>query len=155
MAAERDNMAAERDNMQSETNTAMSNFALEQRVYHGKTFEFFKDPPTILSARDEAICLPFGIEVEGRFTARPVFAGGTDTRNHLAVQIAVGSETAAAMRRAAAGAREERVRQRAHAPCPCGCSRATSRARTTTRDCRRHASGPPEARKPPQWRTEL
>ena len=88
-------------NMQTKSNNAaMSNFALEQRVYQGKTFEFFKDPPTILSARDEAICLPYGIEVEGRFTARPHFAGGTDTRNHLSVQIAVGSETAAVIRRA-------------------------------------------------------
>ena len=78
--------------------TKMSNFTLEQRVYQGKTFEFFKDPPTILSRPGEAICLPFGIEVEGRFTARPHFAGGTDTRNHLSVQIAVGSETAAAIR---------------------------------------------------------
>ena len=83
---------------------AMSNFALEQRTWQGKVFEFFKDPPTIMSARDEAICLPYGIEVEGRFTARPHFAGGggTDTRNFLTVQIAVGSETAAAIRRAEA-----------------------------------------------------
>ena len=80
----------------------MSNFTLEQRVYQGKTFEFFKDPPTILSARDEAIGLPFGIEVEGRFTARPHFAGGIDTRNYLTVQIAIGSEMATAIRRAEA-----------------------------------------------------
>ena len=80
--------------------TKMSNFTLEQRVYQGKTFEFFKDPPTILSARDEAICLPYGIEVENRFAPRPHWAGGSDTRNHLAVQIAVGTETAAALRSA-------------------------------------------------------
>ena len=80
----------------------MSNFTLEQRVYQGKTFEFFKDPPTILSARDEAISLPFGIEVEGRFCTRPHFAGGIDTRNFLSVQIAVGSATAAAIRSAEA-----------------------------------------------------
>ncbi len=86
--------------MQTKSHAAMSDFALEQRVYQGKTFEFFRDPPTILSARDEAICLPFGIEIEGRYTPRPHFAGGTDQRNHLTVQIAVGAETAAAIRRA-------------------------------------------------------
>ena len=93
-------MATERDNMQSETKTAMSNFALEQRVYHGKTFEFFKDPPTILSARDEAICLPYALEVESRFAPRPTFAGGADPRNYINVQIALGSQTAAAIRSA-------------------------------------------------------
>ena len=79
---------------------AMSDFTLEARSYHGKTFEFFSGAPTFLSHREEAICLPYGIEVESRFVPRPSFAGGTDSRNYINVQIALGSKTAAAIRSA-------------------------------------------------------
>ena len=79
---------------------AMSDFSIDTRSYHGKTFEFFRDPPTICSHRDEAICLPYGIEVESRFAPRPSFAGGADPRNYVNVQIALGKETAAAIRSA-------------------------------------------------------
>ena len=78
----------------------MSNFALEPRDCHGKTLEFFKNPPTFMSHRDEAICLPYGFEVESRFAPRPTFAGGADPRNYINVQIALGSQTAAAIRSA-------------------------------------------------------
>ena len=85
---------------ESQQHTAMSDFTLEARSYHGKTFEFFRGPPTFLSNRDEAICLPYGIEVESHFAPRPSFAGGADPRNYINVQIAIGSKTAAAIRSA-------------------------------------------------------
>ena len=53
-----------------------------------------------MSHCDEAICLPYGAEVESRFTPRPAFAGGADPRNYIIVQIALGSKTAAAIRSA-------------------------------------------------------
>ena len=46
----------------------------------------------LLLARD---CLaPYGIEVESRYTPRPLFAGGTDPRKHLTMQLEVSAEVA-------------------------------------------------------------
>jgi len=63
--------------------------AVQVRVGRGK-FETITSP--LLLARD---CqAPFGIEVESRYTPRPLFAGGTDPRKHLTVQLEVGAEVA-------------------------------------------------------------
>jgi hypothetical protein len=46
----------------------------------------------LLLARD---CLaPFGIEVESRYTPKPLFAGGTDPRKHLTMQLEISEEVA-------------------------------------------------------------
>jgi hypothetical protein len=37
---------------------------------------------------------PYGIEVESRYTPKPLFAGGTDPRKHLTMQLEVSEEVA-------------------------------------------------------------
>ena len=80
--------------MQSDrTPPAKMDFTLEARSYQNKTFEFFKTCATITS-KAEPIYLPYGIEIENRFSGRPVFAGGDQDRNFLNVQVSVGDEMA-------------------------------------------------------------
>ena len=86
--------------------TTMSDFSLETRSYNGKTFEFFKNCATITS-KSEPIFLPYGVEVETMYTGRPVFAGGTEDRNYLNVQISLGDEMADAIRNAEAAFAEK------------------------------------------------
>jgi hypothetical protein len=63
------------------------------RVGRGK-FETVSSPLLLVHE-----CLaPFGLEVESRFTPRPVFAGGTDPRKHLTVQLELPPEVASALR---------------------------------------------------------
>ena len=81
--------------------TVMRDFTLEARSYHNKSFEFFKNCATITS-KGEPIFLPYGIEVENRFTGRPVFAGGTEDRNYVNIQVSLGDEMADAIRNAEA-----------------------------------------------------
>ena len=52
--------------------------------------------PILLSHSAHA---PFGVEVESRFAPLPIFAGGTDPRKHLTVQLEVSEEDAAGLRR--------------------------------------------------------
>ena len=66
--------------------------AVQVKVGRGK-FETVQSP--LLLARDCAT--PFGIEVESRYTPKPLFAGGTDARKHLTVQLEITPETAAAL----------------------------------------------------------
>ena len=87
--------------MQSDCLATMSDFSLETRNYNGKTFEFFKNCATITS-KSEPIYLPYGIEIENMYTGRPTFAGGAEDRSYLNVQISVGDEMAAAIRKAEA-----------------------------------------------------
>jgi hypothetical protein len=66
--------------------------ALQVRVGRGK-FETVASPLMLIHE-----CLaPFGLEVESRYTPRPVFAGGTDPRKHLCMQLEVPSEVASAL----------------------------------------------------------
>jgi hypothetical protein len=63
--------------------------AVQVKVGRGK-FETIACP--LLLARD---ChAPFGIEVESRYTPKPLFAGGTDPRKHLTMQLGVSAEVA-------------------------------------------------------------
>jgi hypothetical protein len=66
--------------------------SVQVRVGRGK-FETINCP--LLLARD---CLaPFGIEVESRYTPKPLFAGGTDPRKHLTMQLEVSEEVASSL----------------------------------------------------------
>jgi hypothetical protein len=67
--------------------------SVQVRIGRGK-FETVSCP--LLLARE---CLaPFGIELESRYTPRPVFAGGTDPRKHLTMQLEVPAPVADALR---------------------------------------------------------
>ena len=46
----------------------------------------------LLLARE--VSVPFGIEVESRYCPRPIFAGGSDPRKHLTMQIELPAEVA-------------------------------------------------------------
>ena len=82
--------------------------SVQVRVGRGK-FETIVSP--LLLARD---ChAPFGIEVESRYTPKPLFAGGSDPCKHLTMQLEVSAEVAnslseldAAVRRASVAAGE-------------------------------------------------
>jgi hypothetical protein len=66
--------------------------SVQVRVGRGK-FETVACP--LLLARD---CqTPFGIEVEPRYTPKPLFAGGTDPRKYLTMQLEVPAEVASAV----------------------------------------------------------
>jgi hypothetical protein len=43
--------------------------------------------------------LPYGVELESRFSPLPVFAGGTDPRKHLTVQLELSEDNAESLRR--------------------------------------------------------
>jgi hypothetical protein len=63
--------------------------AVQVKAGRGK-FETVTSP--LLLARD---ChAPFGIEVQSRYVPLPLFAGGTDPRKHLTVQLEVSAEVA-------------------------------------------------------------
>jgi hypothetical protein len=63
--------------------------AVQVKVGRGK-FETVASP--LLLARE---CqTPFGIEVESRYTPRPIFAGGSDARKHLTMQLEISAEVA-------------------------------------------------------------
>jgi hypothetical protein len=50
--------------------------------------------PLLLARECQA---PFGIEIESRYTPKPLFAGGTDSRKYLTMQLKVSAETAFAL----------------------------------------------------------
>ena len=52
---------------------------LVTQQYGNKTFEFVQ-APLVITASEERVRLPFGIELEGRYTELPVFAGGSFCR---------------------------------------------------------------------------
>ena len=63
--------------------------SVQVRVGRGK-FETITCP--LLLARE---CqTPFGIEMESRYTPKPLFAGGSDPRKHLTMQLEVPAEVA-------------------------------------------------------------
>jgi len=66
--------------------------SIQVKVGRGK-FETVACP--LLLVRDAQS--PFGIEVESRYTPKPIFAGGSDPRKHLTMQLEVSAETAAAL----------------------------------------------------------
>jgi len=66
---------------------------LVTQQYVNKIFEFVQAQP-IITASEERVRLPFGIELAGRYTELPVFAGGTHDRSFLQVSMAVPAEFA-------------------------------------------------------------
>ena len=72
----------------------MTKVQLTTQQYGNKTFEFIQ-AALIITAPDERVRLPFGVEIEGRFTELPKFAGGTHDRSYLQVSLAVSPEFAA------------------------------------------------------------
>ena len=70
---------------------SQSEVALNTQKYCNKTFEFVSAPPLIASG---GITLAYGIELEGRFTELPVFAGGTNDRSYVQLNLAIDSEFA-------------------------------------------------------------
>ena len=76
------------------TQSAMTKVQLTTQQYGNKTFEFVQAAP-LITAPEERVRLPFGIELEGRFTELPLFAGGTHDRSFLQVSLAVSPEFAA------------------------------------------------------------
>ena len=65
--------------------------SLNTQKYGNKTFEFITSPPLIAST---GVTLAYGIEMEGRFTELPVFAGGTKDASFVQLSLAVDSEFA-------------------------------------------------------------
>ena len=60
--------------------------SLNTQKYGNKTFEFITSPPLIASS---GVTLAYGIEMEGRFTELPAFAGGTTDRSYVQLSLAI------------------------------------------------------------------
>ena len=65
--------------------------SLTSQKYGNKTFEFVTSPPLVAAG---GVTLAYGIELEGRFTELPVFAGGTHDRSFVQINLAIDSEFA-------------------------------------------------------------
>ena len=65
-----------------------SEVSLTAQKYGSKTFEFVTSPPRIA---DIGVTLAYAIELEGRFTELPVFAGGTHDRSFVQLNLAIDS----------------------------------------------------------------
>ena len=65
--------------------------SLNTQKYGNKTFEFITSPPLIA---DSGVTLAYGIELEGRFTELPAFAGGTTDRSYVQLSLAIDGEFA-------------------------------------------------------------
>ena len=65
--------------------------SLTAQKYGNKTFEFVTSPPLIA---DSGITLAYGIELEGRFTELPAFAGGTSDRSYVQLNLSIDSSFA-------------------------------------------------------------
>jgi hypothetical protein len=63
-----------------------SEVSLNTQKYGNKTFEFITSPPIIASS---GVTLAYGIEMEGRFTELPAFAGGTTDRSYVQLNLAI------------------------------------------------------------------
>ena len=61
--------------------------------YGNKTFEFINCLPFVSDANERAQLL-YGIELEGRFTELPVFAGGTHERTYVQLTLGVSDKLA-------------------------------------------------------------
>ena len=59
--------------------------------YGNKTFEFVTSPPLIANS---GISVAYGIELQGKFTELPLFAGGTNDRSYVQLNLAIGSDFA-------------------------------------------------------------
>ena len=70
---------------------SQSEISLTPQKYGNKTFEFVSAPPLVA---DSGVTLAYGIELEGRFTELPVFAGGTHDRSFVQLNLAIDSEFA-------------------------------------------------------------
>ena len=70
---------------------SQSEITLNTQKYGNKTFEFVASPPLIA---DSGVTLAYGIELEGRFTEMPVFAGGTADRSYVQLNLAIDSNVA-------------------------------------------------------------
>ena len=64
---------------------------LKTQKYGNKTFEFVTAPPLVANS---GISVAYGIELEGRFTELPIFAGGTNDRSYVQLNLAIDSEFA-------------------------------------------------------------
>ena len=60
--------------------------SLNTQKYGNKTFEFITSNPLIASS---GVTLAYGIEMEGRFTELPTFAGGTTDRSYVQLSLAI------------------------------------------------------------------
>jgi hypothetical protein len=60
--------------------------------------------PLLLARECQA---PFGVEVESRYTPKPLFAGGTDPRKHLTLQLEVSADVSSALAAGRSSARGE------------------------------------------------
>ena len=66
-----------------------SEICLIAQKYGNKTFEIVIAPPLVA---DSGVTVAYGIELEGRFTELPVFAGGTHDRSFVQLNLAIDSE---------------------------------------------------------------
>ena len=69
-----------------------SEICLIAQKYGNKTFEIVIAPPLVA---DSGVTVAYGIELEGRFTELPVFAGGTHDRSFVQLNLAIDSDFAA------------------------------------------------------------
>ena len=69
--------------------------ALAVRASRGGKFENV-ETPTLLAHSCHA---PFGVELDSQFAPLPIFAGGSDPRKHLTVQLELSEDAAQALRR--------------------------------------------------------
>ena len=65
--------------------------SLKVQKYGNKTFEFVTSSPIVANS---GISVAYGIELEGRFTELPIFAGGTNDRSYVQLNLAIDSEFA-------------------------------------------------------------
>ena len=65
--------------------------SLTAQKYGNKTFEFVTSPPLVA---DGGVTVAYGVELEGRFTELPVFAGGTHDRSFVQLNLAIDREFA-------------------------------------------------------------
>ena len=65
-----------------------SEVSLNTQKYGNKTFEFVTSPPLVAGS---GVTLAYAIEMEGRFTELPLFAGGTTDRSYVQLNLAIDS----------------------------------------------------------------
>ena len=70
---------------------SQSEITLNTQKYGNTTFEFVTSSPLIA---DSGVTLAYGIELEGRFTELPKFAGGTSDRSYVQLNLAIDSDVA-------------------------------------------------------------
>ena len=68
-----------------------SEICLIAQKYGNKTFEIVIAPPLVA---DSGVTVAYGIELEGRFTELPVFAGGTHDRSFVQLNLGIDSDFA-------------------------------------------------------------